>query len=63
MAALFHRTSRVTTRYVESSHLPTQWGDFDMHGFEDPDSNKEHVVLTLGDVGNGEPVLARVHSE
>ena len=34
-----------------------------MHGFEDPQSNKEHVVLTLGDVGNGEPVLARVHSE
>jgi len=34
-----------------------------MHGFEDPESNKEHVVLTLGDVGHGEPVLARVHSE
>jgi len=34
-----------------------------MHGFEDPESNKEHVVLTMGDVGNGEPVLARVHSE
>jgi len=34
-----------------------------MHGFEDPDTNKEHVVLTMGDVGDGEPVLARVHSE
>ncbi len=34
-----------------------------MHGFEDPQANKEHVVLTMGDVGNGEPVLARVHSE
>ena len=34
-----------------------------MHGFEDPDSNKEHVVLTMGDVSDGEPVLARIHSE
>jgi GTP cyclohydrolase II len=34
-----------------------------MHGFEDADSNKEHVVLTMGDVAGGEPVLARVHSE
>lgn len=53
----------MTARYVESSRLPTAWGDFDMHGFEDAESNKEHVVLTMGDVSNGEPVLARVHSE
>ena len=53
----------MTARYVESSRLPTTWGEFDMHGFEDAESNKEHVVLTMGDVGDGEPVLARVHSE
>ncbi|TXS96697.1 GTP cyclohydrolase II [Parahaliea maris] len=51
------------TRYVESARLPTDWGVFDMHGFEDAADNKEHVVLTMGDVSNGEPVLARVHSE
>ena len=49
--------------YVESSKLPTAWAVFDMHGFEDVSANKEHVVLTLGDVSDGEPVLARVHSE
>ena len=53
----------MSTRYVESSRLPTAWGEFDMHGFEDADTNKEHVVLTMGDVADGEPVLARVHSE
>ena len=53
----------MTVRYVESSRLPTAWGVFDMHGFEDVDGNKEHVVLTMGNVGDGEPVLARVHSE
>jgi GTP cyclohydrolase II len=36
---------------------------FDIHGFEDPESGKEHVVLTLGEVANAEPVLARIHSE
>ncbi|MEP5764889.1 MAG: GTP cyclohydrolase II [Halieaceae bacterium] len=49
--------------YVESSRLPTQWGEFDMHGFEDTETEKEHLVLTLGDVSDGEPVLARIHSE
>ncbi|MFT7287548.1 MAG: GTP cyclohydrolase II [Halieaceae bacterium] len=34
-----------------------------MHGFEDVEANKEHVVLTLGDVRGPEPLLARVHSE
>ena len=55
--------SPLTARYIESSRLPTAWGEFEMHGFEDAESNKEHVVLTLGDLSNGEPVLARVHSE
>ena len=50
-------------RYVESSRLPTAWGDFDMHGFEDATSNKEHVVLTMGEFSSGQPVLARIHSE
>tara|TARA_R110000823_G_scaffold198080_7_gene329223 strand:+ start:29019 stop:29558 length:540 start_codon:yes stop_codon:yes gene_type:complete len=34
-----------------------------MHGFEDTESNKEHLILTMGNVASGEPVLARVHSE
>ncbi len=34
-----------------------------MHGFEDPAADKEHVVLTMGDVSGGAPVLVRIHSE
>jgi GTP cyclohydrolase II len=51
----------VTVRYIESSKLPTPWGIFEMHGFEDGD--KEHVVLSMGNLRTDEPVLARVHSE
>ena len=53
----------MSVRYVESSRLPTAWAVFTMHGFEDVEANKEHLVLTLGDVGDGEPVLTRIHSE
>lgn len=50
-------------RFVEASRLPTDWAVFTMHGFEDAEANKEHLVLTLGDVSDGDPVLTRVHSE
>ncbi len=53
----------MTVSFVESSKLPTPWGIFEMHGFEDRENNKEHVVLTMGLVDSGEPVLARIHSE
>ncbi|MBV8680590.1 MAG: GTP cyclohydrolase II [Aquitalea sp.] len=49
--------------YVASCKLPTPWGVFTMHGFEETDSRREHVVLTMGDVADGQPVLARLHSE
>jgi len=53
----------LTIRYVESSKLPTPWGMFAMHGFEEVETGKEHVVLTMGDMDTDEPVLARIHSE
>ena len=53
----------MSIRYIESSRLPTPWAIFEMHGFEDVENDKEHLVLTLGDVSDGEPVLARIHSE
>jgi GTP cyclohydrolase II len=53
----------VAMRFVESSKLPTPWGIFKIYGFEDTETDKEHIALTMGDVDNGEPVLARIHSE
>lgn len=34
-----------------------------MHGFEESDTGKEHVALTLGSLDSDEPMLARTHSE
>lgn len=43
--------------------LPTPWGEFQAHGFEDALSGECHVAMVMGDVANGRPVLTRVHSE
>ncbi len=53
----------MTLKFVESSRLPTRWGVFRIHGFLDPASEKEHIALTIGNVGEGQPVLLRIHSE
>ncbi|MBU3069444.1 GTP cyclohydrolase II [Aestuariicella sp. G3-2] len=53
----------MAVRYIESSKLPTSMGIFDMHGFEDTETGKEHVVLSMGQIDDSEPVLARIHSE
>ncbi len=50
-------------RFIESSKLPTRWGVFDIHGFEDPFKGKEHIAITMGDCGSDEPLLIRIHSE
>jgi GTP cyclohydrolase II len=53
----------VPVSYIESCKLPTPFGVFDMHGFEEVNNSKEHVALTMGVVNDGRPVLARTHSE
>ncbi|MBK8187344.1 MAG: GTP cyclohydrolase II [Cellvibrio sp.] len=53
----------MTIKFIESCKLPTPFGMFVMHGFADDETDKEHVVLTMGDISGEEPLLARVHSE
>ena len=53
----------MTLEHIDNCQLPTQWGTFDMHGFEELDSGKEHIALVMGDPGQEQPVLMRLHSE
>ena len=46
-------------KFVASCRLPTEWGEFTMHGFEE-EGGQEHVALTMGDVSDGLPVLSRI---
>lgn len=51
------------TTHVSSSLLPTPYGTFEMHGFADSETGKEHLALSMGDLSDATPVLARLHSE
>jgi len=50
---------------VATAKLPTEYGEFMVHGYRAKVGNTEaeHVALTMGDVASGEPVLVRVHDE
>ncbi|HMB57476.1 MAG TPA: GTP cyclohydrolase II [Arenimonas sp.] len=49
--------------YVDSCALPMPWATFTLHAFVTPGSSQEYLAMTLGEFGDNEPVLARVHSE
>jgi 3,4-dihydroxy 2-butanone 4-phosphate synthase/GTP cyclohydrolase II len=42
--------------------LPTRYGDFTIHVFDNSVDNQEHVALVRGDITDGKEVLVRVHS-
>ncbi|KAH6814106.1 monofunctional riboflavin biosynthesis protein RIBA 3 [Perilla frutescens var. frutescens] len=45
------------------SHLPTKWGSFMVQCYRSKLDGMEHMVVVKGDIGNGQDVLVRVHSE
>ncbi len=48
---------------VSHAQLPTKYGDFEIYGYQNRITGREHVALVMGDVANDTPVLCRVHSE
>jgi len=56
------RGERLVVRGAVTS-LPTEFGDFTAHAYDDVVTKHTHVALTIGDVTDGSPVLVRVHSE
>lgn len=48
---------------LASCRLPTAWGEFELHGLIDASTGHEHAALSMGPIGDGTPVLTRVHSE
>jgi 3,4-dihydroxy 2-butanone 4-phosphate synthase/GTP cyclohydrolase II len=56
------RSERLVTR-EQVVQLPTEWGDFQLYLYRSTLDGHEHLALVMGDVGDGQPVLVRVHSE
>ena len=48
---------------VADVRLPTRYGDFRALGYVNRLNGEHHVALVKGDIGGGEDVLCRVHSE
>ena len=61
--ANYCRTHEKHVTCEASAHLPTQYGDFMMYGYVNDITGEHHVALVRGDIGDGENVLCRVHSE
>lgn len=45
------------------SRLPTKWGFFQAYSYRSKLDGTEHIAVVKGDVGNGQDILVRVHSE
>ncbi|MFH9404760.1 bifunctional 3,4-dihydroxy-2-butanone-4-phosphate synthase/GTP cyclohydrolase II [Streptomyces sp. NPDC017638] len=59
----YRRGSEPTVRREAATRLPTRHGVFTAYGYRSTVDGVEHVALVHGDLGDGEDVLVRVHSE
>ena len=59
----FRKKKESLINKIEEIKLPTKYGDFNLHMFEDIYDNKVHFGLTYGKILKSKPVLTRVHSE
>ena len=59
----YRRSAEPTVRREAEVHLPTAHGDFTAYGYRSTVDGVEHVALVHGEIGDGEDVLVRVHSE
>lgn len=53
-------------QFISQAKLPTVFGNFDIHAFQDPKTGEEHVALSKGlnsHTIENKPVLLRIHSE
>ncbi len=59
----FRRKTQKLVEKIEEIKLPTKFGDFQLHLYEDIFDNYSHLALTKGDYLSAESVLVRMHSE
>ncbi|WP_431041196.1 bifunctional 3,4-dihydroxy-2-butanone-4-phosphate synthase/GTP cyclohydrolase II [Streptomyces sp. P1-3] len=59
----YRRSAEPTVRREAETRLPTRFGDFRAYGYRSTVDGVEHIALVTGELGDGEDVLVRVHSE
>ena len=56
------KQEKLVERVVEA-RIPTRHGTFNAVGFRSLVDDRQHIALVMGEVGDGENILTRVHSE
>lgn len=59
----YRKAFDILVECVSVVNMPTKYGNFKAHCYINKLNNEHHVALVMGDLGNGNDVLCRVHSE
>lgn len=59
----YRRQNEKQVELFSTSQLPTTYGDFKAYAYKSLIDGFSHIALVKGDIGDGENVLVRVHSE
>ncbi len=59
----YRKVHDVLVERVADTKLPTKYGNFRAIGFVNKLNGEHHVALVKGEIGDGENILCRVHSE
>ena len=59
----FRRRTESLVERVAMTRLPTEFGDFTAYGYRSDTDESEHIALVAGEIGDGQDILVRVHSE
>lgn len=59
----YRRRSEKLVRRVATARVPLAYGEFTAIGYESNYDEREHLAFVYGDIGDGEDVLIRMHSE
>ena len=51
-----------TLERISECDLPTDFGNFRLHAYQDQIDQQLHLALTMGNISDGQPVLVRVHA-
>jgi len=59
----YRRRTEILIEKVSEAEMPTKYGKFQIHGYQNKINGEHHIALTMGNICEENPVLVRVHSE
>lgn len=59
----YRKRHEILVNCVAKAQMPTKYGDFQAYGYVNRLNGEHHIALVKGDIGDGQNLLCRVHSE